>query len=621
VRSFKHATRTAPAARAQARCIHRSAVASQLSEDQLAMLNEEREYMPYDVVIVGAGPAGLAAGLRIKQLGEEQGVDYSVCILEKAAELGAHILSGNVFEPRALDELLPGWREDEGCPINTPVNSDEFLVLSETGSVPIPNILLPPTLHNDGNYIISLSQLVVWLGDKAEEAGIDILPGFAASEMIYDEAGAVRGVATRDVGIGKDGAPKGSFARGTEIRARQTILTEGCRGSCSEEVMKTFGLRDHENVAETFTGTVSTKVEPQSYGIGVKEVWEIPEDKCKPGLVQHTLGWPLQSSLFSKTFGGSFLYHMAPNKILIGFVVGLDYENPYLSPYQEFQRWKHHPDVAKHLEGGECVQYGARCLNEGGFHAIPKLTFPGGAMAGCSAGFLNSIKIKGSHTALKTGMLAGEEIFAALHASGEEPVAETFEIPDVPAMEVTSYQTAVEESWVMEELKEVRNCHASFHWGTVPGMIYTGISTLFLKGREPWSLRNDSPDSAKTGVAAGIPGAKHEPITYPKPDGELSFDLLTNLARSGTNHEGDQPAHLRIKEDKAEVPAGVSLNVYAGPEQRFCPAKVYEYDDKGELVINAQNCLHCKACSIKMPHEYIDWTVPEGGGGPAYSLM
>lgn len=445
-----------------------------------------------------------------------------------------------------------------------------------------------------------------WLGTQAETLGVDILPGFSASEVLFNADNSVRGIAIRDLGLSKDGVPKSTFTRGTEIHARQTIFAEGCRGSCSEHIMKTFNLR------------TSVGAQPQTYGLGLKEVWEIPVEKCKPGLVQHTLGWPLQLSPLSTTFGGSFLYHMAPNYVLIGFVVGLDYENPYISPYQEFQRWKHHPAIAQHLEGGTRIQYGARCLNEGGLHALPKLTLPGGALVGCAAGFLNSVKIKGTHLAIKSGSICAEEVFKTLTASSEAPVAETGELPsgDVyKATEVTSYQTAIDASWVIKELKEVRNCHASFHWGFMPGMIYTALSTFLLKGREPWTLGNPDSDSTKTGLAKNF-----KKIDYPKPDGKISFDLLTNLSFSGTDHN-EQPSHLRIKSDLASIPAVVSLPVFGGPEQRFCPAKVYVYDENGKLEINAQNCLHCKACSIKMPSEYIDWTVPEGGGGPKYTHM
>ncbi|KAF0687253.1 Aste57867_20982 [Aphanomyces stellatus] len=579
-----------------------------------------REGMDYDVLLVGAGPASLSAAIRLKQLSLEKGTDLSVCIVEKGAEVGSHIISGNVFEPRALNELIPDWKE-KGAPLNTPVTHDSFHVLSKTGSFHLPHFLLPPQQHNEGNYIISLGQLTRWLGAQAEELGVEIYPGFSASEVLYRDDGAVRGIATRDMGINKDGTPKETFARGMELRGRVTLFGEGCRGSCSEEIMGKFDLRKD--------------AQPQTYGLGIKEVWRIPKDKHKAGLVQHTLGWPLQESLFEKTFGGSFLYHMEDDLVQIGIVVGLDYENPYLNPYEEFQRFKTHPEIAKHLEGGECVAYGARCLNEGGYHAIPKLTFPGGALIGCSAGFLNSIKIKGTHTAMKSGMLAAEAAYEALTSSGLEPVATTGAIEDSePVVDVSSYETSIEASWVYQELKKVRNTHQSFHWGALPGVLYSGLSAFLLNGHEPWTLPNDKPDSAKT-----KPAKDFKPIDYPKPDGVLTFDLLSNLQRSGTNHV-DQPAHLRIKPGHEDVAAKESFPVYAGPEQRFCPARVYEYTDGSEdgqcvsssagdlthplgangvpqLVINAQNCVHCKCCSIKMPKEYINWTVPEGGGGPA----
>ncbi|KAI9921772.1 hypothetical protein PsorP6_001663 [Peronosclerospora sorghi] len=579
-----------------------------LTSQKQDMLREPREAMDYDVLLVGAGPASLAAAIRMKQLSAEKGTELSVCVVEKGAELGSHILSGNVFEPRALNELLPNWNE-LGAPLDTPVTKDKFLLLTKDKSLKLPHFLLPKEEHNDGNFVISLSKFVRWLGGQAEEAGVEIYPGFAASEVLYCENGSVRGIATRDVGVGKDGKPKTTFARGMELRARVTLFGEGCRGSCSEEVMNKYKLREG--------------VQPQTYGIGVKEVWRIPKEKHESGLVQHTLGWPLQQSLMDKTFGGSFMYHMEDNLVHIGVVVGLDYENPYINPYEEFQRFKTHPAIREYLEGGECVQYGARCLNEGGYHAIPKLTFPGGALIGCSAGFLNGVKIKGTHTAMKSGMLAAEAAYEALTASGVQPVAETAEInPEEPAINISSYEDAVESSWIAEELKAVRNVHAGFHKGFLPGLLHAGIATHIFRGKEPWTISNTVPDSAKT-----RPAKEFTPIEYPKPDGKLTFDLLSNLQRSGTNHNHDQPSHLRIKPDLTEVPSKESFPVYAGPEQRFCPARVYEYTDGSEangvpqLVINAQNCVHCKCCSIKMPKEYIKWTVPEGGGGPAYDLM
>ncbi|KAG3119083.1 Electron transfer flavoprotein-ubiquinone oxidoreductase [Phytophthora idaei] len=579
-----------------------------LTPEEQEMLNEPREAMDYDVLLVGAGPASLAAAIRMKQLSAEKGTDLSVCVVEKGAEVGSHIVSGNVFEPRALDELLPDWK-DLGAPLDTPVTKDQFLLPPEDKSLGIPHFLLPREEHNEGNYIISLSKFVRWMGEQAEEAGVEIYPGFSASEVLYREDGSVGGIATRDVGVGKDGKPKGTFARGMELRARVTLFGEGCRGSCSEEVMEKYNLREG--------------VQPQTYGIGVKEVWRIPKEQHQAGLVQHTLGWPLQQSLMDKTFGGSFMYHMEDDLVQIGVVVGLDYENPYINPYEEFQRFKTHPAIWKYLKGGECVQYGARCLNEGGYHAIPKLTFPGGGLIGCSAGFLNGVKIKGTHTAMKSGMLAAEAAYEALTATDAEPVAETAEInPEEPAIDISSYEAAVENSWIAEELKSVRNVHAGFHKGFLPGLLHAGVATHVLRGKEPWTIPNTEPDSAKT-----RPAKEFTPIEYPKPDGKLTFDLLSNLQRSGTNHNHDQPAHLRIKPEHTEVPSKESFPVYAGPEQRFCPARVYEYTDGSEangvpqLVINAQNCVHCKCCSIKMPQEYIKWIVPEGGGGPAYELM
>jgi electron-transferring-flavoprotein dehydrogenase len=540
--------------------------------------------MEYDLLIVGGGPAGLSAAIKFKQLCNEKQKDLKVCVVDKGAELGAHILSGNVFEPKALNELVPDWKA-KGAPLETEVTDDHFFILpNKTSSFEIPHALLPSQLNNDGNYIISLGKLVRWLGDQAGELGVDVFPGFAASEVLYGDKGEVVGIATGDMGIGKDNKPKSSFTRGMELRAKQTLFAEGCRGSCTESIIKRFDLRKNSQM--------------QTYGLGLKEVWEVPEDKCHPGRVQHTLGFPLQSSLLDKTFGGSFLYHMKPNLLLVGFVVGLDYENPYLSPYQEFQQWKHHSLIAAQLEGGKCIAYGARVLNEGGYHAIPKLTFPGGALIGCSAGFLNSIKIKGSHTAMKSGMLAAEAVFQILSPSlSPSPASSSSEITDAPyGIEPTQYATLMEKSWVYDELKEIRNTHQSFAAGVLPGLLYSGFATMITKGKEPWTIPHTGRDCDRTKKASEC-----TPIEYPKPDGKLSFDLLTNLSRSGTNH-ADQPSHLKVKPELASTPLEVSLPLYAGPEQRFCPAKVYEYIDN-KLVINNQNCVHCKCCAIKTPNE------------------
>lgn len=515
------------------------------------------------------------------------------------SEIGAHILSGNVFDPKAMHELFPdmatvgsdqhwtrAFQREQGSHA-TAVTTDQFHLLSPKGSLQVPNFLLPSQLHNDGNYIVSLGQLCRWLATRAEELGVEIYPGFAASQVVYrddSDRTTVRGIATRDVGIAKDGTRKATFERGVELHARQTLFAEGARGSCSEALMAHFNLREGKS--------------PQTYGLGLKEVWQVPSEQHQPGLVIHSVGFPLQSSLTDKIYGGSFLYHQEPNLVLVGLVVGLDYANPYLNPYREFQQWKTHPTVRQHLEGGTCISYGGRVLNEGGFHSIPKLTFPGGALVGCSAGFLNAVKIKGTHTAMKSGMLAAEAAFDALTSSGGSAVssvAESGEIsPDEAPVELTAYEEAVKNSWIHEELYQVRNCHAAFaKWGVGGGMVYTGIATHVTRGREPWTLTHASQCDADTTQ----PKEHFSPVEYPAPDGVLTFDLLTNLQRSGTYHADDQPSHLRIKADLADIPQSVSMQIYGAPEQRFCPAGVYEYVDNEDaatggpekkLVINAQ---------------------------------
>ena len=547
------------------------------------MAEVERESMEFDVVIVGGGPAGLAAAIRLRQLGAEQGREISVCVLEKGSEVGAHILSGAVMEPRALNELIPDWKE-KGAPLNTPAVEDRFLFLTHSNAIRLPT---PPQMNNHGNYIVSLGNVCRWLGEQAEAAGVDVFPGFAAAEVLFDENGAVRGVATGDMGIGKDGEKTGNYQPGMELLARQTLFAEGCRGHLSKQLMAHYGLREG--------------VDPQTYGIGIKELWEIDPELHKPGLIVHTTGWPMDSS----TYGGSFLYHIEGNQVAVGFVVGLDYENPYLSPFQEFQRFKTHPEIAKFFKGGKRIAYGARAINEGGFQAIPKLTFPGGALIGCSAGFVNVPKIKGSHTAMKTGMLAAEAVFDWL---GEE---------NPTTSEVTAYREKLEASWVWEELYKVRNIRPSFHKGFLAGLLYSAIDTVLLRGRAPWTFHHKADHSAlKT-------KDRCKPIDYPKPDGVLTFDRNSSVFLSNTNHEENQPAHLTLKDPA--VPISVNLAKYDAPEQRYCPAGVYEIvgQDEGEprLQINAQNCVHCKTCDIKDPTQNIVWVTPEGGGGPNYPNM
>ena len=543
----------------------------------------ERESMEFDVVIVGAGPSGLASAIRLRQLAEEKGQEISVCVIEKGSEVGAHILSGAVMEPRALDELLPDWK-DRGAPLNTQVQEDRFLLLGKTRAIRLPT---PPQMNNHGNYIVSLGNVCRWLGEQAEAAGVEIYPGFAAAEVLYHEDGRVKGVATGDMGIGKDGEQTTNYQPGFELHARQTIFAEGCRGSLTKTLFEKFGLRD--------------TADHQTYGIGIKELWEIDPDKHYPGRVVHTIGWPMDIG----TYGGSFLYHLEDNQVAVGFVIGLDYTNPHLSPFDEFQRFKTHPEIRPTFEGGRRVAYGARAINEGGFQSVPKLTFPGGVLIGCAAGFLNVPKIKGSHTAMKSGMLAAEAVFDALTGEAE-------------SAEASSYEAAIKKSWIWDELYRVRNIRPSFKWGMWGGLVYSAIDTFVFRGRAPWTLKHHA-DHTTLKKAADAPR-----IEYPKPDGEVSFDRPSSVFISNTNHEEDQPAHLTLKD--AAVPISVNLAEYDAPEQRYCPAGVYEIvaEDDGsnpQLQINAQNCVHCKTCDIKDPTQNINWVVPEGGGGPNYPNM
>jgi electron-transferring-flavoprotein dehydrogenase len=542
--------------------------------------------MEYDVVIVGAGPSGLSTAIRLRQIAEETGTELSVCVIEKGSEVGAHILSGAVLEPRALNELFPDWKE-RGAPLHTPVAQDKFMFLTRKSGFRMPT---PPQMNNHGNYIVSLGNLCRWLAEQAEAMGVEIYPGFAAAEVLYAEDGSVRGIATGDMGIGKDGEPTANHTPGIELHAKQTVFSEGCRGSLTKTLFDRFNLRD---------GT-----DPQTYGIGIKELWEVDPSVHQEGLVLHTIGWPVDSS----TYGGSFLYHLENNQISVGYVIGLDYQNPHLSPFDEFQRFKTHPKIRPFFEGGRRVAYGARAINEGGFQSIPKLAFPGGLIVGCAAGFLNVPKIKGSHTAMKSGMTAAEAIAAALNTAGENN----------HGLEVADYGDRLKNTWVWDELRQVRNIRPGFRSGLLFGLVHAAIDTYLFRGKAPWTLRHH-PDHESL-----RPATHCEKINYPRPDGKVSFDKPSSVFISNTNHEENQPDHLTLKD--ADIPVKYNLEYYDAPEQRFCPAGVYEIilDSDGEnptLQINAQNCVHCKTCDIKDPTQNINWVVPEGGGGPNYPNM
>ena len=557
-----------------------------MNTQELIATHGPREAMDYDVVVVGAGPAGLAAAIRLKQLAP----DASVVVLEKGSEPGAHILSGAVMDPRAMDELFPDWKK-RGAPLDQAVTGDDVLFLSETGSTRTPDWLVPRNLHNDGCYVVSLSNVVKWMAQQAEALGVEIFPGFAAAEVLFDVQGCVAGVATGNMGITKEGEPGENFQLGMELRGKYTVFAEGARGHLGKQLLARYKLTEGRDT--------------QTFAIGIKELWEVPAEKAQPGRVVHTAGWPMAGD----TFGGGFLYHLADNQVTLGFVIGLDYANPYLSPFEEMQRWKTHPAIRAHIEGGKRIGYGARAINNGTPQALPKTVFPGGALIGCDAGYLNAARIKGSHAAIKSGMLCAEAMAPALAAGRAQD-------------ELTAYPEAFEKSWLNAELQQTRNFKLWFKKGKTVGQVMTGVEQWLLPKlgvtSPPWTLHNHKADHEALQPASGF-----QPIAYPKPDGRLSFDRLASVFVSNTNHEENQPAHLTLND--ATVPVRINLAQFGGPESRYCPAGVYEFvqnaDGGDRLQINAQNCVHCKTCDIKDPTQNIVWVTPEGGGGPNYAGM